>query len=468
MSAMSSARLSPTANLLRKSRFFSLPPPLSPPPNPPTSKPVFESDTATRPYPLRASVVTPGSSLAKGDWGLKRPLPARSTWKKSSRPVVRVIEQDTFEHVTDFESASDHVMTLEKFQDMNLPVSLLSKVDYSASRLPEHTSPFEENLDNTEISEDRHKHNAKQFRQSGPSLTELTEGQFADYLKKIQNGKPEIMRKLRSQLEANRLAQRRKEAQDNGQDMDHIRSEMSDEEFRATIKELRENPYALGPVIYDLLDIPSPASAPSARLRYKYFESSPTKLATIEYAKSGPPKTHPSGGLSYQRSHTQLYNHPHYGPQAFQRPVEARILRPKGKFKGRTGRAVAGVGGIAVEDVNSLSFVEQGAPPGLGSFDASVPGGGKYWVSPIRAYIDSAGKLSLASFQATAAAKAAYGVEDYKKPTPATISAAARADSRWVPLLDRNRSNAGDSSAGQSNQNTEGAARNLMRTLGGS
>src|SRR5947207_4919817 len=108
------ARVSPAANLLRKSRLFALPPSLSPPVQPPTSSQVSESDTATLPYPIRAAIETPRSSLARGDWGLKRPLPSKSTTTSSSSPVVRVNYLDTFEHITDFESAADHTVTLEK------------------------------------------------------------------------------------------------------------------------------------------------------------------------------------------------------------------------------------------------------------------------------------------------------------------------------------------------------------------
>src|SRR5690348_438613 len=109
------ARVSPTANLLRKSRLFSLPPSLSPPAPTATSSRVSESETATLPYPIRAAIETPSSSLANGDWGLKRPLPSKSTTGSSSTPVVRVNKLDTFEHITDFESAADHTVTLKKW-----------------------------------------------------------------------------------------------------------------------------------------------------------------------------------------------------------------------------------------------------------------------------------------------------------------------------------------------------------------
>lgn len=72
---MSVARLSPTANLLRNSKLFALPPALSLPPARPTAEPTATSDTATTLYPIKAALETPTSSLHVGDWGLKRALP---------------------------------------------------------------------------------------------------------------------------------------------------------------------------------------------------------------------------------------------------------------------------------------------------------------------------------------------------------------------------------------------------------
>lgn len=465
---MSSARLSPTANLLRKSRVFSLPPALSLPPSPPTSRAVFESDTATLPYPTRAAIATPGSSLSKGDWGLKRPLPAKSTSQKSSRPVVRVVEQDTFEHVTDFESASDHVMTLEKLQDLNMPMSLLHMKDfYSPTKFAQHRSPFEDKVDNTENSEGRHERNAKLFRQTGPFLAGMTDAEFTAYFKKIQREKPGIARKLRSRVEADRLAQLRRKAQDNGEDLESLPSEMSDEEYMTTIRALRADPSSLGPLIYEVLDLPTPPAISNEHIRYNTYGASATNLSTIEYAKTGPPRTHPSAGVSYQRTTAHLHNHPQYGPQAFPRPVEARILRPRGRFKGRRSRAIAGIGGIAVGDASTTGFTDQSEPVGMGSFDASVPGGAKYWVTPHRMSVESDGKINITSFPASASNKAPYGLEDYKKPTPSSISEIARGGHRTVPRLDRARFATRETRTGEAS-GTEDVTRNLMKTLGGS
>ncbi|KAJ5814350.1 uncharacterized protein N7503_001100 [Penicillium pulvis] len=468
---MATARISPTANLLRKSRLFALPQALKTTQDPPSSRSVFESNTATLPHPIRAAIVTPPKSLARGDWGLKRPLPAKATSDKSARPVVRIQALDTYEHVTDFESAADHTMTLEKFQELHMPMSLPSKVNYATSIVPRHQSPFETHVDNTETSKGREVPGSKQFRHAGPWLVGQTEAEFQAYLKQVRRQKPDLLQKLRERLEAKLFAEARKQAQDNGGDLEGLAPvKVTDEEFQAHVKSLREDPFALGPAVFELLDLPSPPAVPSERIGQKYYQSPGTQLSAAEYAVSGPPMTHPSAGLSYTRSHALTYNHPQHGPQAYQRPVQARILRPKGRFKGQSSKAIAGVGGIAVEDLNAMTFVDQGTPSGLTSFDSTIPGGAKYYVTPIRASVDSKGRIGLYSYRASATAKAPYGIEDLQKESATSISSAARRDARFVPRLDRDLNQARfrpsrDYKQRKPKQATEDVARSLMQNL---
>ena len=409
------------------------------------------SDTATIPYPIRASIVTPASSLARGDWGLKRPLPSKMTSDKSNRPVVRVISMDTFEHVTDFESAGDHSVTLEKFLELGLPISLPSRVNYSSSLIPRHDSPFETEYDNTaqnralllkrreqledgaggdgagdlrshENAEEAIEHldrdlaSMRQYKYAGPWLAGQTNLEFNKYLNRVGR-KAEILRsELRKRFEKKRVEETRKRAQDNGEDIEEALQQTLanlDAEYERYIKSLRADPSALGLVIYDLLDLPTNPPMPSARISSQYFASPPTRFSSAVYAYTGPPKTHPSAGLSYIRTHAAMSNHPQFGPQAQKRPVEARILRPRGRYRGRSGKAIAGIAGFTVEDTNSLAFVDQGAPLGLSSFDATIPGGGKYWASPVRAFMEPQGRLRLASFRASSGSMTAHKVENY-------------------------------------------------------
>ena len=154
---------SPTARLLRKSRLFSLPPPL---PAPEVGSEHLAagmtrgSDTATLPYPIRQAIATKPSSLGRGDWGVKRPLPLKST-TASSNPTLRIMAVDTIEHITDFESAADHVRTGEKWQEMRVPMLQEGRRIRGVSDLPQ--SAFERRFDATdpESAMDR---NAQQFR----------------------------------------------------------------------------------------------------------------------------------------------------------------------------------------------------------------------------------------------------------------------------------------------------------------
>ncbi|RMZ73360.1 Mitochondrial ribosomal MRP51 [Pyrenophora seminiperda CCB06] len=121
---LSRQSISPTANLLRNSRLFSLPNPL---PRPTVSENfrasvIKASDTATLPYPTHQAIATTKPSLARGDWGLKRPIPSRSHLVQVSDPVLRVTQLDTIEHVTDFDSAADHVRTRQKWEEMGVPL----------------------------------------------------------------------------------------------------------------------------------------------------------------------------------------------------------------------------------------------------------------------------------------------------------------------------------------------------------
>jgi hypothetical protein len=119
---MASRSVSPGGALLRASRVFSMPPPLPRPAGEMTANGSYNSESATLPHPIHMSITTPQSSLLKGDWGLKRPLPLRST-TKSSTPVIRVEKMDTFEHITEYGSAADHTLSLRKWHEMGIPLT---------------------------------------------------------------------------------------------------------------------------------------------------------------------------------------------------------------------------------------------------------------------------------------------------------------------------------------------------------
>ncbi|PGH13670.1 hypothetical protein AJ79_03519 [Helicocarpus griseus UAMH5409] len=405
------ARLSPTSNLLRKSRLFALPPTLSPPAQPASSSQISESDTATLPYPIRAAIATPDSSLLRGDWGLKRSLPAKSTIEKSSTPVVRINALDTYEHVTDFESAGDHTKTLAKWQELSLPISVPKTtgvpMNFGGGK---HESVFESNIDNTHKSSEAQSADAKRFRFGGPWLAGQTDIEFDRYLASVRRRKPEFMKKLRQLVTEEKFATARRTARDEGKSLDDLQEPqtISDEEFGTALRRLRANPKALGPIISKFLDLPPPPQMPNQRIHLDSWSGAPSVAASTEYGRRGPPKTHPSAGLSYLRTGAQIDNHPVAGPQEEPRPVLARILRPKRRQWGNSYKAVIGVGGIVTEDINAHAYKETEGPEGITNFDPDVPGGAKYWVHPVRASVTSQGKINLSISRSSEKSRALY------------------------------------------------------------
>lgn len=182
--------LSPGAQLLRGSRLFSVPPPLPrPQPDNETSSFYRRSETSTTHYPTHQAIVTPPSSLARGDWGLKRPLPSRLI-SKSSNPSIRVKGIDTIEHITDYASAGDHTRTLEKFQELGIALARREKKD-SMARMFSPPSAFDSLVDNTtkESAESDWQASSlrdrpKRWKFTGPPVASLSEGEFSRFLKR--------------------------------------------------------------------------------------------------------------------------------------------------------------------------------------------------------------------------------------------------------------------------------------------
>lgn len=389
---MSSKALSPTASILRSSRLFSLPPPIPKPAPELTLGVSFNSDTATTQYPTQATIVTTQSARSRGDWGLKRPLPLRST-TKTSTPVVRVHAVDSPQHITDFSSASDHVLTLQKWRELNLSLSTLSTFK---TRQPNthpkesisRTSVFESEVDRT-LEEPRMTSQAdagRRWKFAGPWLAGQTQGEFERYLgRRVRARRREFKEFLRQYLKSGKVADGRHVAREAGRvDGDASAVEVSDQEVEAKLKSLRQDPLLveLDKLVRSFLDLPT------------LPDSSGENAA---YDETGPPKTHPSGGLSYLRTHAVLSNHPLLGPQAKSAPVEARILTPRQSTSGHGSTAKLGVAGVVTDDTTHVTFNESanGQHSGLKTWDTTTSGGGKTWVHPNRAAIDAHGQIKL-------------------------------------------------------------------------
>lgn len=181
---MSKSASSPSARLLQTSRLFSLPRAL------PAARIAREraigsifssSDTATAPYPTHQALETPFQSQLNGDWGLKRSLPLRTT-NKGGAPKIRVLAQDTDDHVTNFESANDHERTLAKFTEMAAPVVRKTSQSVGFGALAAiGTSVFENNVDITNPAA-----KVQGWKSESPWLGGLTNQELDRYLRQVQ------------------------------------------------------------------------------------------------------------------------------------------------------------------------------------------------------------------------------------------------------------------------------------------
>ncbi|CAG8954809.1 hypothetical protein HYFRA_00004734 [Hymenoscyphus fraxineus] len=439
------ARSGPGANLLRASRVFSVPAPLPKPTKLFSSMGDFTSDTATLPHPIYQSIATPPSSLQIGDWGLKRALPLRST-TNTSTPIIKVEAMDTFEHITEFGSAANHTLSLWKWQEMGIPIET-PRVSVRPSNFNGTSkSVFEHEIDTT--FHERKLAASKvdgRWKFSGPWLAGQTEGEFNEYLeKRVRRQKAQfrnfLVREVLARLKSERdleiannktIAKSRKSIQkdevNEWANYDLAESNTNgtlkyrlEQEVDAHIKELRQDRAGIFMRIRNFFDLPPVASG---RTR-EDFSLGPDRGDTpIEfpetnspYAKTGPPKTHPSAGLAYTRSASKIYNHPEFGPQESAPPVEARIVQPSTAGSAYT-TATLGVGGFvtlppSVSEVRDYrlgknALQAQGKPiPGLVSIDPEKKGGGKMFVQPSYASVDPKGRVILSVGTASAASVA--------------------------------------------------------------
>ena len=417
---MAVQRLSPTANLLRNSRLFSLPNPLVSPSNNVTLTPGFGSETATLPYPTQQALETPASSLARGDWGLKRSLPIRST-TRTSTPTIRIREIDSINHIIDFESAADHVLNLRKWQEIGLPVSRRqTKRLYQHRDRKPRTSVFETQYDNTQTeSSDLDR---KRWKYRGPWIAGQTTGEFKKYTEQnIKRLKPRFRQFLRIRLEESVRAADRRAAIEDGMPLSNQSPEVDEQQLDQYIKKLRQkNKGHLFKLIEEFLDLPSGSESSSITSSEEAWVSS----------ENGPPATHPSAGLSYLRALGHTSNHPALGPQEFDRPIRARVLDGQNRDSG-SSYPIIGVGGVAIEafgiETSSIGPTRKRQPNAMIS-DQDVFGGPKIWVQPDIVHVDSQGRIQVQVRRADQKTTALYepAEQEPEEPAPDPIANISR------------------------------------------
>ncbi|KAH8172111.1 mitochondrial ribosomal protein subunit domain-containing protein [Sarocladium implicatum] len=389
------AAASPGGQLLRTSRLFSVPKPLSEPQTNAVNLGLNKSSTMTKAYPTHQTFTTPKSSRELGDWGFKRPFPLRTT-TKSSTPLLRIKQVDTVENVTDFASAADLSLTLEKFQEMRVAPVLPDGNDRYGTPVEQRKGVFEEDMDITDLA--KGEGTDRKWKFEGPWLARMDEGSFERYLNTAVRPKRQAFRhllKLRLLEDKNRA--QASLAQENGRpppeplELESI----AEGEFFEYLRTLRNHRPTLYTLVADFLDL-APLTTPVGivdSLKLILDDYQPRKSP---YGISGAPRTHPSAGLGYLRTNAVMENHPVFGPQRHRTPVQARILYPKSG----TEPAKLGVGGMVTEaprgdNSYNTRYGAQRRMAGVDRLDVSTRGGAKGWVEPQGVVIDPSGSAVL-------------------------------------------------------------------------
>ncbi|KAI5920222.1 mitochondrial ribosomal protein MRP51 [Camillea tinctor] len=406
---VSGATVSPGAALLRSSRMFSMPAPIPGPSGNFANATKHYNASATTNFPTHLSVTTPATSRMTGDWGFKRPLPLRTTLK-STIPLIRVKQVDSIEHVTDFVSASDHTITLKKYQEMHLPISVPPE-DPRASREATISpkSVFEEDGDVLAFDQDQAiELETKRWRFKGPWLAGMTDGDFNKYLEKtVRTRRSEFRAYLKEHLATTltNKGQRSVLEKGTGETSETVTAEsITDEQLMEELKRLREERTELYTHVSRFLDL-APVTTELALMGLGRMAPGQSRNVTkgSPYSYTGPPITHPSAGISYLRTRNFLENHPIYGPQLNHAPVKARVLMPR-------NMAVAhffpsfGLAGFVPETPygdtvfnNRASFASKPKPGDkhLHQFDLEQRGGSKIYLEPSYATIGPNGVIKI-------------------------------------------------------------------------
>ncbi|KAI0206359.1 mitochondrial ribosomal protein MRP51 [Astrocystis sublimbata] len=402
---MAARSVSPGAALLRSSRMFSMPTPIPSSPGDYSSATKHHSATATAPYPTHLTITTPATSRANGDWGLKRPLPLKTTTKQTF-PLVRIRQMDSVEHVTDFQSASDHTMTLKKFQELNLPITVPDFAGTSRNSDSPRSlkSVFEEDADVTALEtlslEQSEDIESKRWKFNGPWLAGMTDGAFQQWLEKnVRTRRTEFRAYLKNEY-AKKLTedQREQAVRDGTPEPPAVTPEsVTESQFVDHLRDIRSQRMELYRSVSRFLDL-APLTTDPVLLRSMKVNHASKFNKENPYAVDGPPVTHPSAGLSYLRTPSFTDNHPIYGPQKYHPVVKARVLKPRMPNVGVHQPAIGIAGFVANEPTDQHNYNNRASnkrAAALMTLDNEARGGTKLYFKVEAATVDSGGRVRI-------------------------------------------------------------------------
>lgn len=307
------------------------------------------------PHPTIQAITAPLSSRSRGNWGLKRDIPHKVT-----HSTLRYTALDTQERFMTFESANDDVLTLKKWQEMDVPLTKGLSAS-SGGSVPPGGGYIDRPKESVfgDLVADKYK-----WRYSGPFLMEMTARDFKRYVElKIKPRKEEFLAFVAEQQKLEKHgAYGGKDTVGSAVGLDGAARE--DATKVEEPKEQQQKP-----------EIDTQALRADIMALEKYI----TKFLDIPQL-TRPHHTHPSAGLHYSRSKAHLQNHPKLG------------LVPSKSVPGR-----------------SLNFaISSGPLVGAGGIVAVLRDGGPYGASkvhsdrtvvkdyePVSAYINSRGRIVL-------------------------------------------------------------------------
>lgn len=408
-----------------------------------------------------------------------------------SDPVLRVTQLDTIEHVTDFDSAADHVRTREKWQEMGVPMmqGLSNMRDYDISSVKPRGA-FEKRGDTTSYDTDagldeaalylkalqktikgkRSKSRSafeplerpvidpearslKRWKFEGPWLPGMGADDFVAYLtKEISKRKDEFNAHLISHVKNLIYTTRKYAASQSGEtapmDMEeaerwHAKQEkqwrdISDEEVAVNIKALRKQVAIdpLGSRLFQTLIVPF-LRLPTIKVKNRMLaqDTLNSEGEKLQFDQDITPlSTHPSAGLGYLRTKSYLTNHPILGPQAQPAPITARVIQPRSTVNTKEAFARLGVAGFVANDqYRNTDRAARGfsdSARDVEQIDIDTPGGRKVFVQPHYASMTTDGRVLIKLQRSVGAeVQVARGELDDKPPSR------ENADDTSKPLL---------------------------------